>query len=151
MDPASWTRCIVGKLDETTATNMNDCEWAYHMNLPAVLLPPMPTSATIHNYASELTNQANKASATCSLNFQLWVPISLTRQSLNDWQLVYRMCGQSSHVGACLVLEAASTNNNENPATYLARQLRLLHVAIGIAPIRAITVPASAFLTNKRG
>jgi len=211
-----WSRLVVGQFDAdvstggvgTTTTSIDgSCEWAAHMGIPAVILPPLPTSfspvdadshsqnkgnhqqqqpnlgAEIHNYAATVARQATKESSPSS--FQLWVPVRLSQ--LREWQLVYRMCEEHPRIGMMLVLEPSSsakssgapavtsgsvaspmdTANSESPqqqqrndeapvgnksqTNSTSQQLRLLHTAIGAAPIRAVMVPTSLFLTNKKG
>jgi len=148
-----WSTSVVGRLKTTSkAPNSKDgttlaLQWAHHMNLPAVLLPPVP-SDNIHNYAANLLQ---KALQTTELSFQLWVPLYLSQSSLQDWAMMYKMCDGNHHIGAALTLQPLPSGPNFQPAAYIAEQLQLMHTALGMAPIRAIVLPTNMFLTNKRG
>ena len=111
------------------------------MSLPAVLLPQVVDAPS---YAQALVKHTMKG----SYNFQLWVPVTLHTQSLANFQLVFRMCGENHHLAAALCLEPSESV--ENPALVLAHQLRLLHVALG-CNIRCVVLPTAMFLKNKRG
>lgn len=139
-----------------------DLEWAHHMNLPAVLLPPIEQQRgggsgsgvaaasdvdVVVPYARAVAQACIKAS---SFSFQLWVPIRLNAASLQQYQAVYRLSGENHHVSSALVLEPVDVSPFDNPADYQAHQLQLVHVAVG-CNIRCVVVPAAIFLTNKKG
>jgi protein arginine N-methyltransferase 5 len=142
------------------------------MNLPAVVLPPLsqlptaittapPTITTVANcggfnnsWESVASSYARAVAEACvkapTLSFQLWVPVCLTAESLHLYQIIYKMCGENHRVSAALVLEGVDAAQVTNPADYTAKQLQLVHVAIG-CNVRCVIVPTSIFLTNKRG
>lgn len=136
LDSYGWSHCVVGD------TEGFDLEWAHHMKLPAVRLPLITEAA---KYASKLIVAAMSAT---SMSFNVWVPLQLASQSIQDWQFVYRLAGANQHIGAALVMAAPPPT--EDASQYLAHQLQLLHLALTL-PIKCLVVPTNLFLTNKRG
>lgn len=147
-----WRTSVVGHIDTIDAKRMQQqLEWANHMNIPAVLLPEIPseTRAKIE-YAQCVASLALTASATSG---NLWIRTHLNQSSLSHFECLHRQCDGPSNVGMMLCLDSDDlkvTSPMSQPAAQLALLMTLLHKAVG-SQLKAICLPTSAFLTNKRG
>jgi protein arginine N-methyltransferase 5 len=124
--------------------------WAFHMNLPAVLLPPLPTNSAeeLAEYAQQLQLLSQEAVKEAGYSFQLWVPLSMTAAAMEAWQFVASMAN-ANNVGLLLQFETSPTTLD--PLLYVSQQLHTLHNAIGCGPVMAVSIATNQFLTNKRG
>jgi protein arginine N-methyltransferase 5 len=121
-------------------------DWAGHMNIPAVILPPVSIDDNRDhlNYGRYLAAQVLKCSAN---NVQLWVRVPFHKQSMERYQMLHRLCDGASNLG-CMVMFDASMMKMDGAA--LVEALGLLHQLIG-CNLRAVSFPTNVFLTNKRG
>jgi protein arginine N-methyltransferase 5 len=131
-----WRTSVVGRMDVLGST-----EWATHMSIPAVLLPEIPSPE--QDFCQKVASMALQASAS-----QLWIRTPLTEQGIAAFCSLHRYCDGAPNVGMMLVL--AEGQQNQNPAAVICQQIVLMHKAIG-AQLKAICLPTSIFLTNKRG
>lgn len=147
-----WRTSVVGVL-ETIDQWEERMEWAWHMSLPAVILPPLPTtnaSAEITEYAQFIQALAHAAIQEAGMSFQVWIPVYPAQ--LEWWQLI-RMHVTEPNVGVLLQLPHPLTTNSTipDPSVYVAEQLQSLHNYIGCGPLLAVQLSTSVFLTNKGG
>mmetsp|Transcript_1511 Transcript_1511/g.2767 ORF Transcript_1511/g.2767 Transcript_1511/m.2767 type:complete len:772 (-) Transcript_1511:40-2355(-) len=120
-------------------------DWAGHMNIPAVILPSVPTNNNRHvNYGRYLAGQVLKCSAN---NVNLWVRVPFHKDSIQSYQILHRLCDGASNLG-CMVMFDESMIKMD--ASELVEALGLLHQLIG-CNLRAVSFPTNVFLTNKRG
>lgn len=119
-------------------------DWAGHMNIPAVILPPVPTNVRYMNYGRYLASQVLKCSAN---NVQMWVRVPFHKKSVETYQMIHRLCDGASNLG-CMVMLDASMIKTDGAA--LVEALGLLHQLIG-CNLRAVSFATNVFLTNKRG
>ena len=132
-------------------------EWASHMSIPAVILPPIPSDpGTAARYARLLSTVAPQCSAT---NVQLWVRTSLSKDSLEAFGLLHRRCDGASNLGCLLCFDpasgatapaGASSATAAQAAGNVGRSMTLVHRFVG-SNLRAASFSTSVFLTNKRG
>lgn len=138
---ANWWRTSVVGVATTLDKIRFQLEWAKHMNLPVVLLPPIGKMDVVE-YANAISNT----------DVKLWVPVDLSLDGLDRWHDLYRLCGEPENVGMMLRLSVSSkdaTSTAEAELT-LANQMRLLHLVIG-QPVKAVAWSTSQFLINKKG
>ena len=127
-------------------------EWANHMGIPAVILPPIPRQATAAtDYAQLVSSMALKSSAT---NGQVWIQTYVTEESMSAFETLHRQCDGASNVGMMLCFDSSVHSTNPlaatNPTAAVAAQMIIVHKAIG-AQLKAVSFATSTFLTNKRG
>jgi type II protein arginine methyltransferase len=149
--------------------------WAFHYNLPAVILPPIPHNHDVEQYASTLYAISLKAAAART---QLWIPVRLTNSNddLVNIQRVLQQCHYSSSIHVMIDLDNShptslnsggssdgtkangGSTGDSTPAAAavltLAQQelqFQMLHVLLGSAHVAAIRIRTRTFLTNKRG
>jgi protein arginine N-methyltransferase 5 len=145
-----WRTSIVGVVPETSTPLAlldrlgSQLEWAIHMGIPAVILPSPPDDMILE-YARVLQSLALEAQ---SSNIQLWVKTMLNEKSLQQYELLHRLCDGLSNIAMMLVLEPLPIMNSA--AATVGSQIILLHKAIG-AHLKAVCFPTKVFLTNKRG
>lgn len=139
-----WRTSVVGRMDVLTSM-----EWATHMSIPAVLLPQIPTSPHAQlDYCRQVASMALDAPAS-----QIWIRTSLTEQAISAFDSLSRYCDGVPNVGMILSFEEmdhSSSDTQQNPAALIAKQIVLIHKAIG-SQLKAICLPTAIFLTNKRG
>lgn len=128
--------------------------WAWHMSLPAVILPPFPASSdkSLHAYAQQLSQLAHR-SAQESASFRLWVPLSVNSdEQVEAWLKVLQWAKYPSNVGIILSIldEDKASSSGSAPIAALST-LHRLHTLIGLGPILAVTLPTHSFLINKQG
>jgi protein arginine N-methyltransferase 5 len=146
---AKWWRTSVVGVIEQMELWPQQLPWAWHMNLPAVLLPPLPNTAEeLAEYAQQLQMLSQEAVKEAGYSFQLWVPLPLNAAAIEAWQFVSSM-SNAFNVGLLLQLE--STGTALDPLQYVSQQLHTLHNALGCGPVMAVSISTSQFLTNKRG
>jgi protein arginine N-methyltransferase 5 len=119
-------------------------EWAIHMGIPAIILPP-PPKGTLMEFARLVQSAAIKAQ---SCNLQIWVRTSLSETALQEFELLHRFCDSISNLGMILEMEPIPTMSTA--AATVAAQLVYAHKAIGMQ-LKAISFPTNVFLTNKKG
>lgn len=119
-------------------------EWAIHMGIPAVILPPPPTGMVLE-YGRILQSLAIKAQ---SSNIQFWITTNLHEEAIQQYELLHRLCDGLPNLAMMLVMVPMPTKNTA--AATLASHIVLLHKAIG-AHLKAVCFPTALFLTNKRG
>jgi protein arginine N-methyltransferase 5 len=141
LDSRWWRTSIVGRMN---APSMAQMEWSQHMNIPAIIVPEVSMDDT--DACQKLASMALVASAS---NGQIWVTTRLTEDSLNAFDSVFRFCDGAPNVGMMLTLDNERTVST-NATELVARQLVLIHKAIG-SQLKALCLPTSVFLTNKRG
>jgi len=117
-------------------------EWAGHMNIPAVILPPIPQECHIQ-YGRFLSTHCLKTSAS---NVQLWVRVPFTESGLQSFREVHKMCDGPANLGCMLTF---NSSNIVTPET-IDKSLVLLHHFSG-CNLRAINLNTNSFLTNKKG
>eukprot|EP00934_Nitzschia_sp_Nitz4_P002696 Nitzschia sp. Nitz4//scaffold322_size40381//33375//35485//NITZ4_007567-RA/size40381-augustus-gene-0.58-mRNA-1//-1//CDS//3329547848//2686//frame0 len=145
-----WRTSIVGLVEETLDPHEmlqklpTQLDWATHMGIPAVILPP-PTTSTLAEYARVLQSMALQAQLS---NLQLWIQVPLQKQALQEYDQLLRLCDGLANIGMMLVMDPMTTSNST--ASAVASQLVLLHKAIG-AQLKAVCFPTDVFLTNKMG
>ena len=135
-----WRSSVVGRMD---TPSMEQMEWALHMTIPAVLLPEIHQNDV--DICQKIASMALVASAT---NGQVWIQTRLTEKSVSAFDSLHRLCDGASNVGMMLTFDYEK--DADNPAALVARQIVLLHKAIG-SNLKALCFPTSVFLTNKRG
>lgn len=156
------------KRKEATATLTGMLEWASHMNVPAVILPPVPLTEfnddededmfdcdpkqkrmNINNlsgkeYARLLSSLASSATCTTS-QVKLWVRVPLSLLGMRAFQLLLARCNHNSAIGAMLYVDSL-IGAEEAP-----RLMKELHLFCGGGNIKAISWDVSIFLKNKKG
>ena len=143
-------------------------EWASHMNIPAVILPPVPltefkadededmfSDAThaqpinINNrsakeYARLLSSLATSPICTTS-RVILWIRVPLSLHGLQSFQLLLARCDHNSSIGAMLYVDSFLDAND------VPELVRELHLFCGGGNVKAISWDVSIFLQNKKG
>jgi protein arginine N-methyltransferase 5 len=155
---AKWWRTSVVRVMSLSLSKWKDqLPWAWHMNLPAVVLPALPISdrAALVQYAVDMTAASQQAIKQVGHAFQLWIPLPLTTEALQAWQYVISLA-KASNVGILLQIQAPpspppSSTATLDPLKYVSEQAHLLHTAIGCGPVMAVSINTDVFLTNKRG
>ena len=143
-------------------------DWTAHMNIPAAILPPIPTNNDDYiHYARFLATQALKSGAN---NVQLWIRVDFNRESVERFQRVHRLCDGAANLGCILVFQsnmakiqlktkiegnstsasAQSQSQSEDNAMCMAEAMTLMHQLVG-SNLRAVAFQTDMFLTNKRG
>lgn len=145
-----WRTSVVGTVSPSTSSDefvsrlSYQIEWAMHMSIPAVILPPPPAGALME-FARVLQSLAIKAQ---SSNLQLWIRTGASDKAIADYDLLQRFCGSLPNIG--MLLEMAPTPTLHSAAATVALQLVLVHKAIALQ-LKAVSFPAAVFLTNKKG
>jgi type II protein arginine methyltransferase len=145
-----WRTSVVGTVTPATSSNEfvskleYQIEWAMHMGIPAVILPPPPPEALME-FARVLQSLAIKAQAS---NLQLWIRTGASDKAMSDYDLLQRFCGSLPNIG--MLLEMSPTPTLSSAEATVALQLVLLHKAVALQ-LKAISFPANVFLTNKKG
>merc|ERR1719232_2365753 len=122
--------------------------WACHMNIPAVILPPVPSDPLWSlNYSSMLSSIALNCSAH---SVQLWIRTPFDVSSFEAFELLCRRCNSRTNLGCllCFGLEAPHAHSHGMKSPFSS--ISLLHRFIG-HNVRAVSFDTSVFLTNKRG
>ena len=144
-------------------------EWASHMNIPAVILPPIPdlenqrirehnqngvaicgmTGTNINcdaakQYARLIANLATSPICASS-HVQLWVRVPLRTYDMQAFQLLLARCDHASCVGCMLHIDRPLD------AAELPNILRELHPFLGGGFVKAISWDTSVFVKNKKG
>lgn len=117
-------------------------EWAGHMNIPAVILPPISQECHIQ-YGRFLSTYCLKTSAS---NVQLWVRVPFSESGLQSFREVHKMCDGPANLGCML---SFNSSNIVTPET-IDKSLVLLHHFSG-SNLRAVCFDTNSFLTNKKG
>jgi protein arginine N-methyltransferase 5 len=148
-------------------------QWALHMDLPAIILPTIPTSTTtshttrnllVSSYASALVQSIVTHRIDRGHNLNVWMPISISDllfQS-NPFShyalevLQQQVLQPHSCVSIMLVLETMEhtvpTTSTGDVRWYVAECWRRIHLLLGRShQLAAIVLPTDIFLTNKRG
>jgi len=138
------------RLAEKTFTFMLD--WASHMSIPAVILPPVPTHPSKGSRAAYARFLASKC---LSSNLQFWVRVPCDKKSVEAFTLLHKMSGGMANLGCMLMFvnsvspaDAALSSTKDSDS--IGQNLVLLHQLIG-CNLRAICFETSVFLTNKGG
>jgi hypothetical protein len=76
-------------------------EWAIHMGIPAVILPP-PAPGAEMEYAGVVQTLALEAQAN---NLQIWIRTHLAEKSLAEYELVQTLCDGLTNIGIMLVMD----------------------------------------------
>lgn len=135
--------CDVGPLSMLAEEHLSFMiEWAAHMNIPGVILPPLPIEGAM-SYCRFIASNCLKASAS---NLQIWIRVPFTEDGLQAFRELHKICDGPANVGAMVYL---SSENNLTPET-ISSSLSLLHHFCG-CNLRAITFDTDVFLTNKKG
>jgi len=165
LDSNAWCRLVVGKLSpwirldsadealrkQSEAAFKQEVAWAAHLNVPAVMLPPVGSDAV--NYA-HCVNQALLSAP----HIQFWVRVPITHppQSTAEaaggdedgssgtgawasWNRLRCLCEHAPNLGVSLELGADLPDDEAELERWLGE------------PLRAVVTPAVAYLTNKRG
>jgi len=127
-------------------------DWASHMSIPAIILPPVPTHSDKGSRAAYARFLASKCLGS---NLQFWVRVPCDKQSVEAFALLHKMSGGMANLGCMLMFansasptDVAPTSSKESES--IGKNLVLLHQLIG-CNLRAICFETSVFLTNKRG
>ena len=156
------------KRNEANAILKGMLEWASHMNIPAVILPPVPLtefnddedddmfdansppqSVNINNssakeYARLLSSLATSATCTMS-HVKLWVRVPLSLSGIRAFQLLLARCDHNSAIGGMLYVDCLLD------AMEMPEVIKELHLLCGGGSIKAMSWDVSCFLKNKRG
>jgi protein arginine N-methyltransferase 5 len=150
LDSRWWRTSVVGIVHENPTLHTDlprQMEWAHHMNIPAVILPAIPTKfADAADYARLVSSVALTASTT---NGQVWIKVALTDDALVAFEKLHRQCDGASNVGMLLLLDN-SHSVAANPTAAVAAMVARVHKAAGLN-LKAVSFPTPIFLTNKRG
>jgi protein arginine N-methyltransferase 5 len=144
-------------------------EWASHMNIPAVILPPIPdlenqrirehnqngvticgmtgtniNCAAAKQYARLIANLATSPICASS-HVQLWVRVPLRTYDMQAFQLLLTRCDHASCVGCMLHIDRPLD------AAELPNILRELHPFLGGGFVKAISWDTCVFVKNKKG
>jgi type II protein arginine methyltransferase len=145
-----WRTSVVGVVQESPQLLLDlprQMEWAQHMNIPAVILPPIPNKKNpACDYARLVASAALNAS---SSNGQVWIKTELSEDSLFAFEKLHRRCDGASNVGMIIYLDNLHAQA-ANPTAAVATMLALVHKAVG-SNLKAVAFPSHIFLTNKRG
>jgi type II protein arginine methyltransferase len=172
-----WRTSVVGLCHDDSNSWESDLAWSVHMNLPAVILPPLPheslpaaaataAATALSHYASALTGAM--AATLHHSNMQLWIPVPLVAASSSHtsatdmdtfsvFHVFHRLLDYHPAIHILLVFdEASALSSPTTPSPDLVKQQlmnawRHAHLWIGTCPIAAIQLPCRSFLTNKRG
>jgi len=145
-----WRTSVVGIVQGESFSGVffdkltKQIEWAIHMGIPAVILPLSP-SGGISEYARVIMSFGMEAQAS---NLQIWIRTRLSVSSLGNYEILHQLCDGLSNIGMVLEIEPMSTMNSA--AATVGTQMILIHKAIGMQ-LKAVTLPAKIFLTNKKG
>ena len=155
LSSGAWTRHVVGKVSSWLALDSScahvrlrseralrqELEWAAHLSVPAVLLPPPMCHCT--NYARQLCQAALNSSY-----LQLWVKVSMSGethagsagsdQSWGAWNRLRTLCDSHPNLGVALAV-----GGKLPPDSVVQRWLG--------EPIRAALLPTSIFVANAGG
>lgn len=145
-----WRTSVVGVVQESPQLHLDlpkQMEWAQHMNIPAVILPPIPSpKIPANDYARLVASAALNASGN---NGQIWIKTELSEESLFAFEKLHRRCDGASNVGMIICLDNLHAHAT-NPTAAVAGMLALVHKAVG-CNLKAVAFPSHIFLTNKRG
>ena len=138
-------------------------DWTAHMNIPAAILPPIPSQPEQYlQYGRFLATQVLKSSAN---NVHLWVRVNFDRESIERFMMIHRMCDGASNLGCMVVFQSDKTpkiqihsksdhasdqNDSGGDTISMAEALTLLHQLIG-CNLRAVNFQTDIFLANKKG
>ena len=140
-----WRTSVVGRCPGTILEWSNYLPWAWHMNLPAVILP-VPDD-NLPQYSQQLASLALTALQEAGGSFQLWVPVLLDSASVCKWHKIIAACQYPALVGVLLEIPPVIGD----PREFISKQMNLLHNLIGCGPIKTFSMRTSLFLTNKQG
>jgi len=126
-------------------------DWASHMGIPAVILPPVP----INGKGNRIEYARFLASKCLDTNLQFWVRVPCEKESIEEFTLLHKMCDGVANLGCILMFTHPFSSVDSSPATtkgaeWIRQNLVLLHQLIG-CNLRAICFDTRVFLTNKRG
>ena len=145
-----WRTSVVGVVQESPQLLLDlprQMEWAQHMNIPAVILPPIPSKKNpACDYARLVASAALNASTN---NGQVWIKTELSQRSLFAFEKLHRRCDGASNIGMIIYLDNLHAQA-ANPTAAVATMLALVHKAVG-SNLKAVAFPSHIFLTNKRG
>ena len=131
-----WTSSVAGACHTTSM----DLTWAFHMKLPAVILPEPDDNLVLYAQCAH-----RRAIEAYENSCQLWVPIPLTQDGFQRWQTIYTLCNYHSNLGVLLCLDPSTLQTNWKDAFHL------LHCFLGLS-VRAVLFDCSRhFLTNSKG
>lgn len=145
-----WRTSVVGIVRDESFSNYffdkltKQIEWAIHMGIPAVILPPAP-SGRIFEYARVILSLGLEAQAS---NLQIWIRTRLNVSSLDNYGILNQLCDGLSNIGMLLEIEPISTMTSAEAT--VGTQMILIHKAIGMQ-LKAVSLPSKIFLTNKKG
>mmetsp|Transcript_32300 Transcript_32300/g.39677 ORF Transcript_32300/g.39677 Transcript_32300/m.39677 type:complete len:464 (+) Transcript_32300:98-1489(+) len=125
--------------------------WAGHMNIPAVILPPIPGHQLgAMNYARMVSSLSLQCSAT---NVQLWIRTPFSAEAFSEFELLARRIGNASNVGIilCFGLDTHRKMDSSDSQTSIhISSIGLLHRFLGMN-LKCVSFDTAIFLTNKRG
>lgn len=149
LDAKWWATSVVGVIPDIE--KVSPClEWSQHMDLPAVILPALPTSTQqICDYAASLAGCLSSGRS----QQQLWIPVRVHEKNiLDNWFVFHQLIDYHPSISILLVLEPCPTTPVDVAKAFLADTLYRFHILIGsAAPISAVALSTSLFLTNKKG
>jgi protein arginine N-methyltransferase 5 len=144
-------------------------EWASHMNIPAVILPPVPLiefnddededmfdHTTNHSARENINNNSAKeyarlisslaTSATCTTShMKLWIRVPFSRLGIRAFQLLLARCDHNSSIGAMLYVDSLMD------AKEVPEMVKEMHLFCGGGNVKAVSWDVSIFLRNKKG
>ena len=111
-------------------------QWAWHMSLPAIILPALSTisdSGTANNglsledYAHAIYPQVLAAP---DHRCQLWIPVRLNTVEIQLFQKLMVLCNHSPAISMMLIMEATPLQQLQITAEQTQHELKLLHIAV---------------------
>jgi protein arginine N-methyltransferase 5 len=155
----TWRTSVVGQLptqspDRTEGLLMAAWEyaldWATHMTLPVVILPPLPEGddMAVVAYARRVAWAAHSVQ---SSGCKLWIPLTLHAHALRRWSLLLQLADYPSNVGMLVQFESYAGTTPAAGTAWVTRQLHTLHLAMGAGVIYGLSLDCQQFLTNKKG
>lgn len=144
------------KRKEATAILMGMLEFASHMNIPAVILPPVPLEEDMFNdkevdvngpsskeYA-RLVNTIATSNICTTSHVQLWIRVALSIPHLRAATLMLERCNHPPVIGCMLYV------NTLLDAASLPQMVRELHLFVGSGNVKALSCNVGIFLKNKK-
>jgi hypothetical protein len=99
-----WRSSVVGMVPESNALSVHlpkQMEWAHHMNIPAVIFPPIPKERKqAIEYARLVSSMAFMASG---INSQIWIKTELTEESILAFEFLHRQCDGPNNIGMIII------------------------------------------------
>ncbi|KAL7547820.1 hypothetical protein ACHAWF_011088 [Thalassiosira exigua] len=162
----SDTPAAAARRNEASKVFHGMMEWAAHMNVPAVILPPIPpreireegeegggadspavdpNNPSAKEYARLISSLASSPICASS-RVQLWIRVPFpSPPAMAAYRLLLQRCDGSASVG-CLLHAKDRLDSADLPVA-----TRALHCLVGGGHVKALSWDIAAFLKNKRG